>query len=134
MLKGFFSKFRGAERRKFERYIVNELNPVFFAPDAPSEAQVINISLGGLCLHYSGDRGAMGKSFEMDLTAGDGFQLGRVTVKTLSDRQIKRFSERTEKVRRLGGRFVDMSNLQRLRLEAFLNSYQNKFKRETAGP
>jgi len=46
----------------------------------------------------------------------------------------KRFSERTQKIRRLSGSFVDMSNLQRLRLEAFLDSYQNKFKRETEGP
>ena len=129
-MAGLFKLFKKKDRRRFNRFIVTEVTPVFFEPYVPVIANVIDISLGGLKIRYSEGNKKPEEVFDLDLQASDGFRLGSARVQKISDNAAKRRDKDNQNARILRGRFLKLSDVQRLRLEAFLESYQEKFDRE----
>jgi len=126
-MKKLISKLFRKERRKFQRFIVEEVTPVFHTETQPEEANVENIGIDGICIKYSGEEAITEKEFELDIRASDGFHLGSITVERKSDAKIRPAPEDHLPYRRVRGRFIKVSNVQRLKLQNFLDSYQRKF-------
>ncbi|CAB5083537.1 hypothetical protein D3OALGA1CA_2764 [Olavius algarvensis associated proteobacterium Delta 3] len=129
-MKKLISRLFGKERRKFQRFIVEEVTPTFTKAVQPEEAVVENISIGGICIKYSGESEITDNTFDLDITASDGFHLGNITVERKSDSITRSGPEDKRPYRRVRGRFIGVSKVQRLKLQRFLESYERKFAAE----
>jgi len=129
-MKKLISKLLGKERRKFKRFFVEELTPIFAKDPKPEEAVVENISIDGICIKYSGEIELTDDVFSLDIKANDGFYWGNITVERKSDSKIRPDPEDQHAYRRVRGRFFELSKVQRLKLQSFLDSYERKFSAE----
>jgi hypothetical protein len=100
------------------------MTPVFIGHGAPEAASLIDISLGGLAIEYTPGRQPIKKVFAMDLQAIDGFQLGKVLLEKISDKEIK--GDGGSHTRRLRAKFLNLSQAKVNKLGKFLEIYQEK--------
>jgi hypothetical protein len=127
-MKSLFGKLFKKNRRKFERFILKEVSPVFVDPKISGEGARINdLSLGGLSIDYSEGEKRLGKVFEVDILASDGFRLNPVSVENVSDSRVRAEAGR----RRVRGRFRELSQVQKIKLQTFLEGYEKKFSDAT---
>jgi len=127
LMKKLIHRLFRKERLKFQRFIVEEVTPIFTTEPQPEEAVVENISIDGICIKYSGEKELSDTEFELDIKASEGFHLGNITIERKSDSRIRPGPEDKHPYRRLRGRFIRVSKVQRLKLQNFLDSYERKF-------
>ena len=130
-MKSFILKCLKKDRRRFKRYIVSEATPYFLDHPTPREAIIRDLSLGGISITYAKGETSFDKTFDMDIKAVNGFQLGKVTVETVADKPERDKNYAKGEFRRVRGFFVDMSNVQQLKLKVFLKNFEEKISRET---
>jgi len=112
-MKKLLSKLFRKDRRKFQRFIVEAVTPIFKQESQPEEAIVENISIDGICIKYSGEKEITDNEFDLDIRASDGFYLGNMTVERKSDAKIPSNTENRRSYRRVRGRFIRVSNVQK---------------------
>lgn len=125
-MKRMITKLMGIERRKFKRYIVSEAEPIFLIQNPPSEAVIRDLSSGGISITYSEGEVSIGKYFDLDILADNGFHLGKVRVEKFADKKEKEYNGGN--YRRIRGAFVDISKVQRLKLKVFLENFEGKIR------
>lgn len=123
-LMNFFSKFFKKDRRKFKRFAAREVTPVFIGKGVPTDAQLVDISMGGISVVYNEGTQKFKDIFAVDLQASDGFQLGKVLLEKLGDKKV-RGSDRNYG-RRIRGQFLNLSQAKANKLQHFLDMYQQK--------
>lgn len=127
-MKSLFGKLFKKDRREFERFILKEVSPVFMDPKISGEdARINDLSLGGLSIDYREGKNRLGKVFKVDIRASDGFRLNPASVETVSDSRVRGEDGK----RRVRGRFLDLSPVQKIKLQRFLEGYEKKFSDAT---
>lgn len=122
----FLSKLFRKEKRRNKRYQVEDLNLVFPERDTPDEGEIWDLSLGGVSFVYEDTGKRFGNVFDMDITGPDGFQLGNIRVKTLSDSEVSEvFSNTRRRFRKLSGRFINISLYQESKMMQVLKFHQS---------
>ncbi len=122
--KTLFGRMLGRNRRQFQRFVGRAITPVFIGSGAPEAAALVDISLGGLSVAYTPGPQPIKKVFAMDLHATDGFQLGKVLLEKVSDKEIG--GEDTPHTHRLRAKFLNLSQAKANKLGKFLEIYQEK--------
>ena len=92
-MAGFLKLFKKKDRRKFNRFIVTEVTPVFFEPYVPVSANVIDISMGGLCFQYMTKENQNGdlEFFDIDIfISEDGYYLPSIPCKLVYEKKMKK--------------------------------------------
>mgnify|MGYP006306237461 CR=1 FL=1 len=122
--KNLFGRLLGKNRRQFQRSVGREITPLFIGKDAPEEAGLVDISLGGVCLEYRPGANPLSKIFAMDFQATDGFRLGQVLLEKVSDKPVK--TDDGPPTHRLRARFLNLSQVKANKLSKFLEIYQGQ--------
>ena len=125
-MKKFFGKLFKLESRKHRRYKILDNVLLVFDPNTSYGEQVFDISLGGVSFSYIDEGKQLGDVFEIDLVAEDVFQLGKTKVKVISDEVIAELPNESAVVRRVGGRFLNLTPVQEFDLRKFIETYGSK--------
>jgi hypothetical protein len=86
--KSIWGKMSGRNRRQFQRFVGKSITPVFIGKGAPEKARLVDISIGGISLEYTAGKHPVQKVFALDLHAENGFQLGKVLLEKVADKEI----------------------------------------------
>lgn len=122
----FLSRLFRKEKRRDKRYRVEDLSLVFPEPDSPNEAEIWDLSLGGVSFVYEDTGKRFDNVFDMDITGPDDFHTGNIRVKTLSDTEVSEvFSSTRRRFRKLSGRFINISLYQESKLMQVLKFHQS---------
>jgi hypothetical protein len=133
---GMASETSTAERRKHKRFqIKSKTFAAFFGPDTNRKiGEIINLSTGGMAFRYLNyEKESYGsissdKSVELDIFwDGDGYSLGTVPVKTISDFVISRISTVSFiAMRHCRMKFTELTLFQELKLEHFIKNHLSR--------
>lgn len=114
-----------AERRKYERFEVQE--GAFAALKGPVSklGQIMDISRGGLAFRYIDTGGRLDRSFDLDISLiKNDFHLKEVPCKNISDSEIiSEFCFSSIPMRRLGVQFTELTHNQTSQLEYFIQNH-----------
>ncbi len=116
------SKIEIVERRRHNRFQVEDGAYAAIRPQYDKIGQIIDVSRGGLAFRCMVSGSHEGESSEMDIfLIGDGFYLDKVPFKTVSDQGMpKRLSPGPQAMRRCGVQFGELTQTQALKLEEFI--------------
>ena len=127
------SETSNVERRKHIRFqIKTKTFAAFFGPDTNRKiGEIINMSTGGMAFRYLNyEKESYGcissdKPVELDIFwDGDGYSLGKVPVKTISDSVISQISPMSFiAMRHCRMKFTELTPLQELKLDQFINNH-----------
>jgi len=116
------------DRRGIERIPARDfITPVFQWSDAPSQVEVIDISICGAALEYTHDAMAIHDVFEIDLKIPDGF--------TVKDLRFAKITDETKETKAgafettLRGRFLDLTDIKHNQLKRIGMSHLKVEKR-----
>ena len=71
--------------------------------------------------------GEKDKTFELEIKIGDDFHLGKVRVKIISDIEISEVTSKSQIIKRLSARFINLNALQEYELRRILKKYGKEF-------
>ena len=121
------------ERRKHKRFQVKtKIFAAFFGPDSNRKiGEIINMSTGGMAFRYLNyEKQPYGiifsdKPVELDIFwNGDGYSIGKIPVKTISDSVISKMSRFSfVAMRRCRMKFTELSPNQELQLDLFIKHH-----------
>jgi hypothetical protein len=124
------------ERRKHKRFqIKTKTYAAFFGPDSNRKiGEIINMSSGGMAFRYLNyEQQPYGvifsdKPVELDIFwHGDGYSMGTVPIKTISDSVISKISPFSFiAMRRCRMKFTKLTPYQKLQLEHFIKNHSYK--------
>jgi hypothetical protein len=114
-------------KRKFERYLSQDLAFAVFRPRFTKLGKIKDISAGGLSFEYVTSEGEMDDSPEIDIfMSGSRFHMTRVPAKTVYDSKVVShdytFAPFVER-RRCGLQFGELTEEQSEQLEDFLKTH-----------
>jgi hypothetical protein len=120
--KVLINRIEVVERRRHKRFQAEEGAYVAVRPQYEKIGQIIDASQGGLGFRYMVSGGQEGASSELDIfLIGDSFHLDKLPFQIVSDEEIpKRLSPGTQKMRRCGVKFGELTQMQILKLEEFI--------------
>jgi hypothetical protein len=115
------------EKRKFERYLAQDLAFAVFRPSFTKLGKIKDISKGGLAFEYVTPEGQMEDSTEIDIfISGTRFHMARVPAKTMYDTKVVnqdyRFAPFVER-RRCGVQFGELTEEEAAQLGHFLETH-----------
>jgi hypothetical protein len=115
------------EKRKFERYLAQDLAFAVFRPRFVKLGKITDISRGGLAFEYVTTEGEIEDSSEIDIfMSGARFHMTRVPAKTIYDSKMVShdytFAPFVER-RRCGVQFGELTEEQAMQLEDFLKAH-----------
>jgi hypothetical protein len=106
------------ERRKYERYQVNENVFTCCRLRSPKVAEVVDISQGGLAFSYVGKVGSSNEFLELDIVFPDGTDyISKLPCKTVGERALG------DNKRRCGAVFGKLTSDHRAKLKFFIQNY-----------
>jgi hypothetical protein len=116
------SRIEVVERRRHKRFQAEEGAYAAVRPQYDKIGQIIDVSRGGLAFRYMISGGQEDASSELDIfLIGDGFHLDKVPFQTVSDEGIpERLSPGSQKMRRCGVQFGELTQMQILKLKEFI--------------
>ena len=79
---------RDGERRKYERYDINDLMIAVPNRDGSQVARIANISKGGLAVKYADDLGWLGEAKEIDIIVNGNFLLASIPIVEVDDFEL----------------------------------------------
>jgi hypothetical protein len=115
------------ERRKFRRYQTYGDAFAVIESDIRKMGKIVDISLGGLAFQYIGNGKVPPSASYLDIfSSADRFHLGGIPFTTISDFAVKGQSSFAGiQMRRLGVRFVRLTNAQESSLGEFFRTEAN---------
>jgi len=125
-MKSLIPKIFKWKKRQDQRFLVDDYNLIIYAPNAPKEKEIVDLSLGGISFTYVDIGKRLDKTFELDLKIGDTFCLNKTRVRTISDTEIGEIPQKSIKFRRLNARFINLDAIQMYELRSFLKKYGKK--------
>jgi hypothetical protein len=113
------------ERRKHQRFQVQDGAFAVFTPGFCNWSQIIDISMGGLAFFYTGVEQLPNASFDLGISlANVGFYLGKLPFKVVSDLEIaNKVANGFRTTRRCGVEFGKLTLNQISQLEYFIGKY-----------
>ena len=96
---------------------------IIYDTNAPQEKEIVDLSLGGISFVYVDISKRLDAVFELDLTIGHDYHLGKVRAKIASDTVVGEITTKSQKIRRLRARFINLSALQEYELNRILKRY-----------
>ena len=116
------SRIEVVERRRHKRFQAEEGAYAAVRPQYDKIGQIIDVSRGGLAFRYMISGSQEDTSSELDIfLIGDGFHLDKVPFQTVSDEGIpERLSPGSQKMRRCGLQFGELTQMQILKLKEFI--------------
>ncbi|MGD8982536.1 MAG: PilZ domain-containing protein [Desulfobacteraceae bacterium] len=116
------SRIEVVERRRHKRFQAEEGAYAAVRPQYDKIGQIIDVSRGGLAFRYMISGSQEDASSELDIfLIGDGFHLDKVPFQTVSDEGIpERLSPGSQKMRRCGVQFGELTQMQILKLKEFI--------------
>lgn len=110
------------ERRKHQRFQVQEGACAVFTPDFCNWGQIVDVSRGGLAFRYTGSEQLPNASFDLGISlANIGFYLGNVPFKAIWDCDITDEAAcSSAKTRQCGVQFGELTLNQISQLEYFI--------------
>lgn len=120
--KVLMNRIEVVERRRHKRFQAEEGAYAAVRPQYDKIGQIIDVSRGGLAFRYMVSDRQEGASFELDIfLIGNSFHLDKVPFQIVSDEKIpERLSPGTQRMRRCGVQFGELTQMQILRLEEFI--------------
>jgi hypothetical protein len=115
------------KKRQNQRFIVDNHDLIIYDPNAPEEKEIVDLSLGGISFVYVDNRKQLNKTFELEIKIGDDFHLGKVRVKIISDIEISEITSKSQIIKRLRARFINLNALQEYELRRILKKYGKEF-------
>ncbi len=122
-MKNFFAKLFKIDKRKEQRFQIDDHDLIIFDPNAPQEKQILDLSMKGISFIYTDEGKRLNKIFELDIKVGDVFHLGKVRVKIISDVAVSEFVMKSKAIRRVNARFINFEAVNEYELEKFLKEY-----------
>ena len=116
----FFSKRIGLNQRKSKRFASGELKIRVHVSPALQNLELADVGKGGLSFFYTGQAEWVPARFEVDLFDDEGFRLGRVMLKKVSDEVFSELPNEDIVIRRIRGRFIRISVVQEYDLVRYL--------------
>jgi hypothetical protein len=113
------------DRRRQERFQVQEGASVGLGPHYNNVGQIIDLSMGGLAFHYAGSKESSRRLWKLDILLTDGnFYLGKVPFGIISDFEItdKEPSDPTT-TRRSSVQFGNLTHYQKYLLGYFIENH-----------
>jgi hypothetical protein len=119
------SRKEKVERRKHQRFQVQDGAFAVLTPDFCNWSQIIDISRGGLAFCYTGLEQLPNASFALGISLADfGFYLGKVPFKAIWDFEIANEDACSfTTIRRCGVEFGKLTPSQLFQLEYFIEDY-----------
>lgn len=116
------SRIEVVERRRHKRFQAEEGAYAAVRPQYEKIGQIIDVSRGGLAFRYMVSGSQEDASSELDIfLIGEGFHLDKVPFQTVSDEGIpERLSPGSQKMRRCGVQFGELTQMQILKLKEFI--------------
>ena len=116
------SRIEVVERRRHKRFQAEDGAYAAVRPQYDKIGQIIDVSRGGLAFRYMVSGSQEDASSELDIfLIGDSFHLDKVPFQTVSDEQIpETLSPGSQKMRRCGVQFEELTQVQVLKLEEFI--------------
>jgi c-di-GMP-binding flagellar brake protein YcgR len=112
------------ERRKYQRFRVQEGAFAVFGPGSGKIGQVVDVSMGGLAFHYMPGAESSDEFTELSIfLAENSFYLRKLDFETVWDEQARRVPFSSIKVRRSGVQFLSMTKAQAAQLESFVEQH-----------
>jgi hypothetical protein len=112
------------ERRKHKRFKALDRAFAIHGPYFTHRSQIIDISKDGLAFRYMGGGERLSESFELDiLFAEASFYLGKIPVRTISDRKANQGPFDSIPMRRHGVQFRELTHDQMSQLTYFIGNY-----------
>ena len=113
------------EKRRYKRFRSKESAYAAFGNHAMKIGQIVDISMGGLALHYIADGEQINESQELEIyMAHNGFHMTDVPFNTISDFALpSEFPLTTIIMRRRGVQFGELSELHISQLGYLLQNY-----------
>jgi hypothetical protein len=121
----FFSRRIGLNHRKARRFSASELILEVDLSPPLQNLELADVSQGGLSFFYTDRREPVPDRFEVDLSDGKGFQLGKATVKKISDEIFSELPNEAIVIRRLRARFIRISVVQEYDLKKYLEKAES---------
>ncbi|MBW2200574.1 MAG: PilZ domain-containing protein [Deltaproteobacteria bacterium] len=115
------------KKRQNQRFIVDNHDLIIYNPNAPEEKEIVDLSLGGISFVYVDNGKPLNKTFELEIKIGDDFHLGKVRVKIISDIEISEITSKSQIIKRLSARFINLNALQEYELRRILKKYGKEF-------
>lgn len=121
------------ERRKHKRFKASDRAFVIHGPYFTNRSQIVDISKGGLAFRYIGGERLSG-SFNLDiLFAENSFYLGKIPVKTVSDKKADQGPFDSISMRRHGVQFGELTSHQMSQLGYFISNHTSEAEDEKKG-
>jgi hypothetical protein len=120
----FFSKRFGLNLRKSKRFSSDTLTLQVHVKPPLQNVELADISQGGLSFFYTDRAASIPDRFDVELSDTDGFDLGRVTLKKISDEVFSELPNEDIVIRRLRGRFIRITVVQEYDLKRYLDKLQ----------
>ena len=113
------------EKRRHQRFIAQDGAFAVVKCQVSKVGQILDISMGGLALHYIANGTPSNSSYTLDiLLSGNGFYLERIPFETITDIEIpNQFPFTSLIMRRQGVKFLELSPQQALMLEEFIREH-----------
>ena len=121
----FFSKRFGLNLRKSRRFSSDDLALQVHVKPPLQNVELADISQGGLSFFYIDRAVPIPDRFDVELSDGKGFDLGRVTLKKVSDEVFSELPNEDIVIRRIRGRFIRITVVQEYDLKKYLAKVQN---------
>ena len=122
-MKNFFYRLVGFNRRKAERYRVEDLELSLVGKNERENVRVDDLSVEGISFTYIDSGEPLETVVEMELAAGRDFKLGRVKAKLVADTLVADDLTKMTSIRRFSGRFINISATQLFDLREFLKHH-----------
>jgi len=131
-----YSETSTEERRRHKRFqLKTKTFAAFLGPDSNRKiGEIINMSTGGMAFRYLNyEKQPYGiissdKPVELDIFwDGDGYSMGKVPVKTISDSVISKMSPLSFiAMRRCRMKFTELTPYQKMQLEHFIKNHSSR--------
>ncbi|MFC1515381.1 PilZ domain-containing protein [Thermodesulfobacteriota bacterium] len=127
-MKELITKILKLNKRKYHRFLIDDLDFIIFDKDSPEEKYIVDLSSEGISFVYTcvDNIQSLDQVIEIDIKYGDTFHLGKVRVKQISDSVISDNPNKNEIIRRFGGRFINITIPQQYELNKFLKEFGKK--------
>lgn len=102
---------------------------ILFGSDPPKELEIVDLSEGGISFTYTDTGISIEDVFELDIKAGDIFQLGKTRAKTVSDEIFGEVTSEDKVIRRRTAKFINMTLTQEYDLKKFLKTLEKASSR-----
>jgi hypothetical protein len=113
----------GFNRRKAERYRIQDLELRLLGKNARENVRVDDLSVEGISFTYIDSGEPLETVIEMELAAGNAFKLSRVKAKLVADTLVADDLTQMTSIRRFSGRFINISATQLFDLSSFLKRH-----------